>query len=109
MVEYRHGSVREGLAVYEQSFQPLWDPELVKSYFDLLRDTQNLRKFLDEARAALNANPEDLNATARIFYYYQQQGKTRCGATGHRGFPSAQGSQQVAVDFAGTLRLRAAA
>ncbi|MFI5111084.1 MAG: tetratricopeptide repeat protein, partial [Terriglobales bacterium] len=36
MVEYRHGSVREGLAVYEQSFQPLWDPELVKSYFDLL-------------------------------------------------------------------------
>jgi predicted Zn-dependent protease len=75
MVEYSHGSVREGLAVYEQSFQPLWDPELVKSYFDLLHDTQNLRKFLDQARAALNASPEDLNATARIFYYYQQQGK----------------------------------
>jgi cellulose synthase operon protein C len=75
MVEYRHGSVREGLAVYEQSFQPLWDPELVKSYFDLLRDTQNLRKFLDQARASLNANPQDLNATAHIFYYYQQQGK----------------------------------
>lgn len=75
MVEYRHGSVREGLGVYEQSFQPLWDPQLVKSYFDLLRDTQNLRKFRDDARAALVANPEDLNATARIFYYYQQQGQ----------------------------------
>jgi tetratricopeptide (TPR) repeat protein len=75
MVEYRQGSVREGLAVYEQSFQPLWDPELVKSYFDLLRETQSLRKFLDQARAAQNANPEDLNAMARIFYYYQQQGK----------------------------------
>ncbi len=75
MVEYRQGSVREGLAVYEQSFQPLWDAELVKSYFDLLRDTDNLRKFLDQTRAALNANPEDLNATARLFYYYQQQGK----------------------------------
>ena len=74
MVEYRHGSIREGLAVYEQSFQPLWDPDLVKSYFDLLRETQNLRKFLDQARASLNSNPEDLNATARIFYYYQQQG-----------------------------------
>ena len=48
MVEYRRGSVHEGLAVYEQSFQPLWDPELVKSYFDLLRETQNLRKFLDQ-------------------------------------------------------------
>jgi tetratricopeptide (TPR) repeat protein len=75
MVEYRQGSVREGLSVYEQSFQPLWDPELVKSYFDLLRETQSLRKFLDQARAAQNANPEDLNAMARIFYYYQQQGK----------------------------------
>jgi len=76
IVEYRRGSVREGLSVYEQSFQPLWDPQLVKSYFDLLRDTQNLRKFRDDAHAALVANPEDLNATARIFYYYQQQGKT---------------------------------
>lgn len=75
MVEYRQGSMREGLAVYEQSFQPLWDPELVKSYFDLLRETQSLRKFLDQARASLNANPEDLNAMARVFYYYQQQGK----------------------------------
>jgi len=75
IVEYRQGSVREGLAVYEQSFQPLWDPQLVKSYFDLLRDTQNLRKFRDDAHGALLANPQDLNATARIFYYYQQQGK----------------------------------
>ncbi len=75
MVEYRQGSVREGLAVYEQTFQPLWDPELVRSYFELLRETQSLRKFLDQARSALNANPEDLNATARLFYYYQQQGK----------------------------------
>ena len=75
IVEYREGSVREGLAVYEQSFQPLWDPQLVKSYFDLLRQTQNLRKFRDDAHAALVANPQDLNATARIFYYYQQQGK----------------------------------
>jgi predicted Zn-dependent protease len=76
MVEYRRGSVRDGLSVYEQSFQPLWDPQLIKSYFDLLRDTQNLRKFRDDAHAALLANPEDLNATARTFYYYQQQGKT---------------------------------
>ncbi len=74
-LEYSRGSVAEGLAVYEQSFQPLWDPQLVKSYFDLLRETQNLRKFLSDARAALAKNSEDLNATARIFYYYQQQGK----------------------------------
>ncbi|MGC2182598.1 MAG: hypothetical protein WA637_04910 [Terriglobales bacterium] len=75
MVEYRQGSVQQGLAVYEQTFQPLWAPELVKSYFDLMAQTQSLRKFLDQARAALNTNPEDLNAMARVFYYYQQQGK----------------------------------
>ncbi len=45
MVEYRQGSLEQGLAVYEQTFQPLWAPELVKSYFDLLTQTQSLRKF----------------------------------------------------------------
>jgi predicted Zn-dependent protease len=75
LVDYRQGSLQQGLAVYEKSFQPRWAPELVKSYFDLLAETHGLGKFLDEARAALNQNPEDLNATARIFYYYQQQGK----------------------------------
>ena len=75
MVEYRQGSVEDGLAVYEKNFQPLWNAELIKSYFDLLRETQSLRKFLDQARASLNSNPQDLNAMARIFYYHQQQGK----------------------------------
>ncbi len=75
LLEYRQGSVQEGLAVYEKSFQPLWQSELVKGYFDLLAQTQGLRKFLDGARADLNKNPEDINATARVFYYYQQQGK----------------------------------
>jgi predicted Zn-dependent protease len=75
MVEYRHGSIQQGLAVYEQTFQPLWAPELVKDYFDLLTQTQSLRKFLDQANSALSSNPEDLNAMARVFYYYQQQGK----------------------------------
>ncbi|MGE5325395.1 MAG: tetratricopeptide repeat protein, partial [Deltaproteobacteria bacterium] len=74
-VEYREGSIERGLAVYEQKFQPLWSPELVKSYFDLLTETRSLRKYLDEARAALDANPQDLNAMARLFYYYQQGGK----------------------------------
>jgi tetratricopeptide (TPR) repeat protein len=75
LVEYRQSSIQQGLAVYEKSFQPLWQPELVKGYFDLLAQTQGLRKFLDAARAALSKNPEDLNAAARVFYYYQQQGK----------------------------------
>jgi cellulose synthase operon protein C len=75
LVQYRRDSIEQGLAVYEKSFQPLWQPELVKGYFDLLGQTQGLRKFLNQARADLSRNPEDLNATARVFYYYQQQGK----------------------------------
>lgn len=75
LVEYKHESLEKGLGVYQKSFQPLWDAELVKGYFDLLRQTQSLRKFLDEQRAALSANPEDLRATALVFYYYQQEGK----------------------------------
>jgi predicted Zn-dependent protease len=75
LVQYEQGSVQQGLAVYEKRFQPLWEPELVKSYFDLLAQTHSLRKFLDDARATVSAHPEDLTATARIFYYFQQQGK----------------------------------
>src|SRR5260370_35057726 len=75
LVEYRKGSVQQGLAVYEKDFQPLWAPELVKSYFALLTQTHNLRKFLDDAKAAQNATPAHLNAAPRIFYYYHPQGK----------------------------------
>jgi Flp pilus assembly protein TadD len=75
LVEYQRGSVEQGLAVYAKTFQPLWQPELVKGYFDLLGQTHSLRKFLDEQRAAVNANPEDLRAVALVFYYYQQEGK----------------------------------
>ncbi|HUI39146.1 MAG TPA: hypothetical protein VLY22_00825, partial [Candidatus Nitrosotalea sp.] len=75
LVEYRRGALPQGLAVYEKAFRPLWEPELVKSYFDLLRQTQSLRKFMDQQRAVLNANPENLRATTLAFYYYQQEGK----------------------------------
>jgi Tfp pilus assembly protein PilF len=74
LLAYKQGSIAEGLAIYEENFQPLWPPELIKSYFDLVRETRNLRKFLDQAHADLARNPDDLNAVARIFYYYQQQG-----------------------------------
>jgi cellulose synthase operon protein C len=76
LLAYKKGSVAEGLAVYESNFQPLWDQELVQSYFDLMTETKSLRKFVDRARADLEKNPDDLNAMARIYYYYQRQGRT---------------------------------
>jgi tetratricopeptide (TPR) repeat protein len=86
LLAYNQGSVEAGLAVYEKSFQPLWPPELIKNYFDLVRETRSLRKFLDQAHAALAHDPDDLNAACRIFYYYQQQGNL-------------QASQQSVTDY----------
>lgn len=75
LLAYKRGSVEQGLAVYEDHFQPLWPQELVQSYFDLLTETGSLRKYLDRAKASLEKNPDDLNAAARVFYYYQHQGR----------------------------------
>jgi tetratricopeptide (TPR) repeat protein len=71
---YKRGSTDEALALYDRSFQPLWPPELVQDYFNLLKETHRLREFLSRARAAVTANPSDASAAARLFYYYQQQG-----------------------------------
>jgi tetratricopeptide (TPR) repeat protein len=71
---YKRGSTDEALALYDRSFQPLWPPELVQDYFNLLKETHRLREFLSRAHAAASANPTDVSAAARLFYYYHQQG-----------------------------------
>ncbi len=64
----------QALAVYERSFRPLWPPQLVTQYFALLKKTNTLRAYLARARAGVAANPLDLASSARLFYYWQQQG-----------------------------------
>jgi len=71
----RRGSAKDGLAVYEASFDPLWPPELVRSYFSLVIDSHNQRAYSDALRAKLAANPDGLKDAARLFYLYQQQGQ----------------------------------
>ena len=75
LLDYKQGSVEEGLAVYDRAFQPLWPAELVQNFFGLLRETRSTRKYADKWRADLDKAPDDINTLARIFYYYQQQGK----------------------------------
>jgi tetratricopeptide (TPR) repeat protein len=69
-IEAARGSAQTALALYDRSFQPLWPPELVKSYFELLTRTGSLRRYLQAARA----NSGDINGAARVFFYWQQQG-----------------------------------
>ncbi|HEX9200008.1 MAG TPA: hypothetical protein VF865_10650 [Acidobacteriaceae bacterium] len=75
LLEYKRGSIEQGLAVYDTHFQPLWPQELLDGYFALMTETRSLRRYLDQAQAAVERNPDDLNAAARIFYYYQRQGR----------------------------------
>src|SRR4051812_39333354 len=74
-IAYRQGAIEKGLAEYDRNFQPLWPTELVQNYFDLLKQTRSLKKFLDDTRAAVASKPTELDPAARLFYYYQQQGK----------------------------------
>ena len=75
LVEYRSGSTEKALAVYDRGFEPLWPDELIASYAELLKQTHSERQFLSDARARLQKNPDDLNAAARIFWLYRQQGR----------------------------------
>lgn len=68
------GSSDQALKIYDQSFQPLWPPELIKSYFDVLKQSHSLRRYLESARNQVSASPSDIGPAARIYYYYQQQG-----------------------------------
>jgi hypothetical protein len=76
LVEYRSGSIEKALTVYDRGFAPLWPDELIASYTELLKQTHTERRFLEDARHRLQKNPDDLNAAARIFWLYQQEGRT---------------------------------
>jgi hypothetical protein len=73
------GPAKDGLAVYDRSFEPLWPAELVKRYYELLVKGRQVRKVSDALRARLAAHPEGgvdaLKDAAKLFYIDQQQGQ----------------------------------
>jgi tetratricopeptide (TPR) repeat protein len=73
------GSAKDGLAVFDRSFEPLWPAELVKSYYALLESGHQTLKMRDALRARLAAAPDGggdaLKDAARLFYIFQQQGQ----------------------------------
>ncbi len=72
-LELRRGSAAAALAVYSRAFQPLWPDDLRASYFKLLEERGQLREFASRARTALASNRADLDATARLFHYFNAQ------------------------------------
>jgi len=73
------GTAKDGLAVYDRSFEPLWPAELVKSYCDLLTSGHQTIRTRDALRASLAAKPDGgvdaLRDAAKLFYIFQQQGQ----------------------------------
>ena len=74
LLAYRRGDPAQAVAVYDRAFDPLWPAALVQNFYALLAQTHQQRTFLAAAQARLAQNPDDLNAAARIFFYFQQQG-----------------------------------
>jgi predicted Zn-dependent protease len=71
----RRGAAQDGLAVYERGFDPLWPPELIRSYYALVLKSRTQQQFADRLHARLAADPADLKTAARLFYLYQQEGQ----------------------------------
>jgi Flp pilus assembly protein TadD len=67
------GDANRALEVYDSNFKPLWPDSLMKQYFELLKQSNSLRAYLEKARAGVSANPTDLASAARIFHYWKQQ------------------------------------
>ena len=78
-LEAGRGSARDGLAVFDRSFEPLWPTELVKGYYNLLVSGHQTLKVRDSLRASLAAKPEGgpeaLKDAAKLFYIFQEQGQ----------------------------------
>jgi lipopolysaccharide biosynthesis regulator YciM len=72
-LESRRDRPDAALAIYDRAFQPLWPQDLTAGYFKLLEQQNKLREFAGRAHTALAANPADLDATARLFAYFQAQ------------------------------------
>jgi Tfp pilus assembly protein PilF len=76
LIEVSSGHADQALATYDAAFQPLWPQELIDSQFALIAKEHRQRSYLSGARAALAANPDDLNALARIYWYEQSSSRS---------------------------------
>ena len=105
-LEAGRGSARDGLAVFDRSFEPLWPAELVKSYYDLLVSGRQTLQARDALRARLEAHPEGgtetLKDAAKLFYIFQQQGQLEAGKAvlaGYRTRKDARGAAWTAEEL----------
>jgi tetratricopeptide (TPR) repeat protein len=62
------------LAVYSKQFSPSWPDNLLERYYQLLKASHQLRTFLADARQRQQSQPDSLDGSLRVAYYYEQSG-----------------------------------
>ena len=73
--EGRSQATQHALALFDQAFQPIWDPALVQTYIELLSATHSEHAAITEARARLAKDPDDLRSAAFLFDVFAQQSR----------------------------------
>ena len=68
-------ATQHALTLFDQAFQPIWDPALVQTYIELLSATHTQYAAITQARARLAKNPDDLRSAAFLFDVFAQQGR----------------------------------
>lgn len=70
------GDTAQAAAAYQRALNAGSSAELVSQYFELLKRTSGLRRFLADTRNGIAGSPEDLNRAAQLYFYHQQTGNT---------------------------------
>ncbi len=83
-------------AAMEQAFSADWSPVLIRLYLQSLEDADQLRARLDQARAAVSADPRDLRSTAWLYHYYQRQGDRAAAVAALDAFRQAHQAESLA-------------
>jgi tetratricopeptide (TPR) repeat protein len=67
-------SPEEGADLLNQSFHPLWDQELIRSFDTYLTSTGKKREYLNSIKERLQKDALDIDAVARLFHAYHLAG-----------------------------------
>jgi tetratricopeptide (TPR) repeat protein len=73
-LERARGSNNAARQLYEKAWNADWEDAIVGRYFALLKQTGSLRRFLEQARAALAADPLSTRGPVMLAQYHRQQG-----------------------------------
>ncbi len=104
----KSGTPQRAMAELDSAYRPLWPDALIKQYFDVLRQNNALRIYLEKARAGAQPTRPTCNTRRGSSITGSSQGNMLSGRASARRIPPAQGIAALGVDFRRTAHARAA-